>query len=137
MLNKETVVDMLYNYNQYKELLSQIRLDAGDISAYSFSDVPPSVTNKFHSVVENIAMWKSEEAQLEKIIQTIDSWTRYLQNELRFVITEFYFRKRSYPQITSAWEKQEGILHHETYWARCRKKAIHDICRMYEKKPLK
>lgn len=134
MLDKNTVIDMLTNYTRYKELLSQIQTDFTCISAYTYSDVPPSITNKFHSVVENIALWRSEEAQLEKIIHTIDSWTRYLQNESRFVITEFYFRNRTYPQITSAWEKQEGILHHETYWARCRKKAIYDICKMYEKK---
>ena len=135
-LEETTVIEILRNYMRYKEILQQIQIDFMTIQAYQYSDVPLSVTNKFNSIVENIVMWRQEESHLEKVINLVESWLRFLQNEKRFAIDGYYIQGKTYTQLAREWEKENDILYEWYYWSRKRKEAIRDICKMYEKKTI-
>jgi len=108
-----------------KQIESEIQvLEPSYISAYAFSDVPPSKTNKVSSPVENTVL--AEENKREKVDRlkadlwelakdrvTIKCKTDYVEalltgltEEERFVIELYYFDGLSEPTIANRYQRQ-------------------------------
>ena len=110
-----------------KQIESEIQvLEPSYISAYAFSDTPPSKTNKVFSPVENIVL--EEEAKREKVnrlkdqlwdlarermelklrIEEVEAYLIALGAEERFIIEQFYFEKLTWRMVAERYRKEFG-----------------------------
>jgi len=110
-----------------KQIESEIQvLEPSYISAYSYSKIPPSKTNKVSSPVENIVL--EEEAKREKVnrlkdqlwdlarermelklrIEEVEAYLIGLGAEERFVIEQFYFEKLTWRMVADKYRKEFG-----------------------------
>lgn len=128
------VIQELKDYKTNKEILEQLQLEDVSISAAALSDMPKSITNKFSSVTENMALWKQDEQQVLKSIKRVESWLRLLNYIERFVITGFYIEEYSYLKIIREWKQHDDIYYSERFWRHKKKQSLHKICNFYMKK---
>ena len=110
-----------------KQIESEIQvLEPSYISAYAFSDTPPSKTNKFSSVVENSVidsenrreavdklkerLWDmaKERLYLQCKVEEVEALLIGLTEEERFVIELKYLSGLKWPVITRRYEKEFG-----------------------------
>ena len=110
-----------------KQIESEIQvLEPSYISAYAFSDAPPSKTNKISSPVENIVL--AEEAKKEKVnrlkdqlwdlarermelklrIEEVEAYLIGLGAEERFIIEQFYFERLTWRMVADKYRKEFG-----------------------------
>jgi len=110
-----------------KQIESEIQvLEPSYISAYRYSDVPPSKANKISSPVENIVL--AEEAKREKIdrlkdqlwdlarermelklrIEEVEAYLIALGAEERFIIEQFYFERLTWRMVAERYRKEFG-----------------------------
>lgn len=110
-----------------KQIESEIQvLEPSYISAYAFSDTPPSKTYKISSPVENIVL--AEEAKKEKVnrlkdqlwdlarermelklrIEEVEAYLTALGAEERFVIEQFYFEELTWRMVADKYRKEFG-----------------------------
>src|SRR5678816_2629294 len=111
-----------------KQIESEIQvLEPSYISAYAFSDTPPSKTNKVSSVVENIVL--QGENQREKVdklkgrlrdmakeklylqckVEEVQAYLTALGAEERFSIEQYYSERLSQPITAGKYQKQFHI----------------------------
>jgi hypothetical protein len=131
---KELIIDLLENYARYKAILEQLRLE-NDVSipACIIRDTPRSVTNKFYSVTENLAIWKPEQEELRKNICLVDNWLGSLSFMHRFIMQRFYIERYTYRMLTEDWRKMYGDIHDKVYWSAQKKLALKAISEFYKK----
>ena len=110
-----------------KQIESEIQvLEPSYISAYAFSDTPPSKTNKILSPVENTVL--AEENKREKVdklkerlwdmakerlylkckVEEVEAYLTALGAEERFVIEQFYFEKLTWRMVADKYRKEFG-----------------------------
>ena len=110
-----------------KQIESEIQvLEPSYISAYAFSDAPPSKTNKISSPVENTVL--AEENKREKVdklkerlwdmakerlylkckVEEVEAYLTALGAEERFVIEQFYFEKLTWRMVADKYRKEFG-----------------------------
>ena len=111
-----------------KQIESEIQvLEPSYISAYSFSDAPPSKTYKISSPVENTVL--AEESKLEKVdklkdrlwdmakerlclqckVEEVEALLVGLTAEERFVVEMFYFERLTWPMIADKYREKFKI----------------------------
>jgi ArpU family phage transcriptional regulator len=122
----------LMAYKKNKSIYSGMALENNiSISAQFLSDMPRSVTNRFHSVTENQAL-ANRLYDLEKDIRRVDGWLEHLLEEERFVINNHYMEKRSYNVIAHKWNTLGNPIYSPMYWKTKRKNALHSICQIFK-----
>ena len=111
-----------------KQIESEIQvLEPSYISAYSFSDTPPSNTNKISSPVENCVLdgenrrekvdklkerlWDmaKERLCLQCKVEEVQAYLTALGAEERFIIEQYFFERLSEPMIAGKYQKQFNI----------------------------
>jgi hypothetical protein len=111
-----------------KQLESEIQvLEPSYISAYAFSDTPPSKTYKISSPVEKTVLeQENKQEKVEKLkerlwdmakerlylqckVEEVEAYLIGLTTEERFVIECFYFEVLSEPMIANKYQKQFSI----------------------------
>ena len=111
-----------------KQIESEIQvLEPSYISAYSFSDTPPSKTNKISSPVENAVvdgenrreradelkerLWDmaKERLHLQCKVEEVQAYLTALGAEEKFIIEQYYFERLSEPMIAGKYQKQFNI----------------------------
>lgn len=110
-----------------KQIESEIQvLEPSYISAYQYSDVPPSKTNKISSPVENIVienenkrekvdklkerLWDmaKERLYLQCKVEMVEAYLTALGAEERFIIEQFYFEKLTWRMVAERYRKEFG-----------------------------
>jgi hypothetical protein len=110
-----------------KQLENEIQvLEPSYISAYAFSDAPPSKTYKISSPVENTVL--AEESKLEKVdklkerlwdmakerlylqckVEEVEAYLTALGAEERFIIEQFYFERLTWWIVSERYRKEFG-----------------------------
>ncbi len=111
-----------------KQLESEIQvLEPSYISAYAFSDTPPSKTNKISSTVESMVLdgenrretvdklkeqlrdMAKEKLYLQCKVEEVQAYLTALGAEERFTIEQYYFERLSEPMIAGKYQKQFNI----------------------------
>lgn len=128
------IVQQLREYKINKEIIEHLQNEDISIEAVALSEMPKSVTNKFHSVTENIALWKREEAEVSKSIKRVESWLRLLNYIEEYVVFNFYIEEWTYNKIVEEWKRKEGIYYSDRFWKFKKKDALKKIHDFYEKK---
>ena len=110
-----------------KQIESEIQvLEPSYISAYSFSDTPPSKTNKISSVVENTVLdgenrrekvdklkeqlWDmaKERLYLQCKVEEVQAYLTALGAEERFVVEQFCFEKLTWRMVAERYRREFG-----------------------------
>ena len=110
-----------------KQIESEIQvLEPSYISAYSFSDTPPSNTNKISSPVENCVLdgenrrekvdklkerlWDmaKERLHLQCKVEEVQAYLTALGAEERFVVEQFCFEKLTWRMVAERYRREFG-----------------------------
>lgn len=110
-----------------KQIESEIQvLEPSYISAYSYSKIPPSKTNKISSPVENIVienenkrekveklkdrLWDmaKERLYLQCKVEAVEAYLTALGAEERFIIEQFYFEKLTWRMVAERYRREFG-----------------------------
>ena len=110
-----------------KQIESEIQvLEPSYISAYSFSDTPPSKTNKISSPVENGVLdgenrretvdklkgrlWdmEKERLHLQCKVEEVQAYLTALGAEERFVVEQFCFEKLTWRMVAERYRREFG-----------------------------
>jgi hypothetical protein len=136
IIPRELIIDLLVNYSRNKAILEQLRIENDvSINASVVNDIPRSITNKFFSVTESLALWKQEETELERSVNLVDTWLSSLSYMQCYMLTKKYILGYSYRMITEDWRKMYGDIYSERYWRNKRNEAVNYISKLYEKGP--
>ena len=110
-----------------KQIESEIQvLEPSYISAYSFSETPPSKTNNISSPVENCVLdgenrrekvdklkeqlWDmaKERLYLQCKVEEVQAYLTALGAEERFIIEQFYFQKLTWRMVAERYRREFG-----------------------------
>ena len=120
----EFIVDELKGYKMnvavYESLLIENEIC---ISTQVISDMPRSVTNKFSSVTENMALNHPPSHKLRLEIMRVENWLKALHDDERYMIESFYIHNKTYNSIIAGWRIDQSI----DFWKRKRISAINKI----------
>ena len=137
-----------------KQLESEIQvLEPSYISAYAFSDTPPSKTNKISSVVENTVLdsenkrekvdklkerlWDmaKERLYLQCKVEEVEAYLTALGAEEKFIIQQFYFERLTWRIVAERYRREFGnYISRESL--RNKKKRALDKMESIEKSPV-
>ena len=137
-----------------KQLESEIQvLEPSYISAYAFSDAPPSKTNKISSVVENTVLdsenkrekvdklkerlWDmaKERLYLQCKVEEVEAYLTALGAEEKFIIQQFYFERLTWRIVAERYRREFGnYISRESL--RNKKKRALDKMESIEKSPV-
>lgn len=110
-----------------KQIESEIQvLEPSYISAYAFTDTPPSKTNKISSVVENTVLeTENKREKVEKLkdrlwdmakerlylqckVEEVEAYLTALGSEEKFIIEQFYFEKLTWRIVAERYRREFG-----------------------------
>jgi hypothetical protein len=119
------------SYKLYKALLEQTRLEDVGVDAQKYYETPRSITNRFFSVTENLALYKRDEMSLIRSIKQVDNWLQMLDDDERHVTYNFYVNNRTYNTIANIWNSEHKVYYSLGHWKKKRKAAINKICQLF------
>jgi ArpU family phage transcriptional regulator len=134
LIDRKIIIEMLENYNRHKIVLEELEREGIiGISAQVLSETPRSVTNKFHSITETLALWSPEKDELMRSIAIVDTWLNNIPYLYKFILTQIYIQRNSYYIISSIWKKEHDVIQSDRFWKYKRKEAISYIADAYKK----
>ncbi len=128
------VVGELKQFRRNKAILEGLMIE-NDISipAQLLSDMPRSITNKFSSATENMAL-SNRLYGLDTEVKRFENWLKGITDEQRFVVERFYMDNQTYIAISNNWSvEKEGMIFSEITWKNRRKSGLRKICEIFEK----
>jgi len=92
--SKATKKKVEQKFDKYREYLLTLPSDFLPNITPSYSEVPPSVTNKFHSTTENAAIERIEfEMARDKFMSEVHAAVNSLKSEERYIIIKCFMQK--------------------------------------------
>ena len=116
----------LISYNTNLKVLAEVEAD-GDISISSsvVQDTPRTITNKFCSSTENLALNDNKEVDsLKKSIKRVDIWLNYLSDEGKYIVKGIYVDGLSLNSIANRWD----TVYSSRVWKNKCNKALGELC---------
>jgi ArpU family phage transcriptional regulator len=105
------IIDELRHYKTYEAILMELLKEHSTGEDYQpqatvIKDIPTSITNKFHSKTESLALYNNEIRSIDKAIERIRAWLHILDEDEKIIITKKYIQNIPTKKIIDNWHNE-------------------------------